>query len=91
MSNLPPGPSAAAQVSNIDLDQEVDLDKMYGYEKETFREGLIRNKKKKCELSHFWSGPPPPLKSVKCKIFFFFTHYLKLILVKRTFFPLINP
>ena len=25
------------------------------------REGLTR-KKKKCELSHFWSGPPPPKK-----------------------------
>ena len=24
------------------------------------REGLTRKKKKKCEISHFWSRPPPP-------------------------------
>ena len=36
----------------------------------TLREGLIRKKKKKCEFSHFGSGPPTPLKSVKLDIFF---------------------
>ena len=55
------------------------------------REVLIRNKKKSVNF-HTFGPDPPPLKSVKCKKFiFFFTHYLKHILVKRTFFSLINP
>ena len=39
---------------------------------------------KKCEISHFWSGPPLPLKSVKLENFFF-THQLKHVLVKSLF------
>ena len=35
--------------------------------------GKFSLEKKKCELSHFWSRPPP-LKSVKLKNFFFLTH-----------------
>ena len=42
------------------------------------------SKKKKCEISHFWSGPPLPLKSVKLENFFF-THQLKHVLVKSLF------
>ena len=46
------------------------------------REVLNWNKKNKCEISHFWSGPSPP---EKCETYkhFFFKHELTNVLVKE--------
>ena len=49
--------------------------------------GKVSFEKKKCELSHFWSGPPhPPLKSVKCKKFIFFHTLFETHFGQKNFF-----